>query len=135
MSKKRKSTKDARWAEAKQKCRLNADTVRMAKELGLNPRSLIKNIPSKAQAWKAPVHVWIREMYEKRRMKAAMKQPVAGKRRADAQPPANRIPPATEKCHSGGTPRDRDEYLGGQALNLVSGQRPDHDVGDNEIPF
>ncbi|WP_242831002.1 hypothetical protein [Desulfosporosinus meridiei] len=37
----------------------------MAKEMGLNPISLIKNIPSKSEQWKAPVSVWIQEMYEK----------------------------------------------------------------------
>lgn len=58
------SKKDAEWAEAKRKCRLNEETIRMAKEMGLNPGSLIKNIPSKAQQWKASVHEWIREMYE-----------------------------------------------------------------------
>jgi hypothetical protein len=42
----------------------------MAKEMGLNPRSLIKNIPSKSQQWKATVSVWIEEMYEKRQVKA-----------------------------------------------------------------
>ncbi len=61
-----KSKKDERWAEAKKKCRLNEETIRMAKEMGLNPRSLIKNIPNQTQQWKAPVHVWIREMYQKR---------------------------------------------------------------------
>lgn len=74
MSKKGKPTKDAQWAEAKRKCRLNTETVSMAKELGLNPRSLIKNIPNRAEPWKAPVHIWIREMYEKRQVKAARKQ-------------------------------------------------------------
>ena len=54
------------WAEAKRKCRLNAETLRMARELGLAPKSLIKNIPSPPEPWKAPVHVWIREMYAKR---------------------------------------------------------------------
>jgi len=64
-----KGSKDAEWAEAKKKCRLNDETLRMAKEMGLNPRSLIKNIPNKTQPWKAPVHIWIREMYEKRQKK------------------------------------------------------------------
>ncbi|MCC2685107.1 MAG: hypothetical protein K0R75_2006 [Paenibacillaceae bacterium] len=63
--------KEAHWAEAVKKCRLNTESVRMAKEMGLNPLSLIKNIPSKDQLWKAPVHVWIRELYEKRQAKAA----------------------------------------------------------------
>jgi len=38
----------------------------MAKEMGLNPRSLIKNIPSQGQPWKQPVEAWVREMYAKR---------------------------------------------------------------------
>jgi len=66
MPKRNKTKRDAQWAEAKRRCCLNADTLRMAKALGLNPRSLIKNIPNRAEPWKAPVHVWIREMYEKR---------------------------------------------------------------------
>ena len=60
---------EADWAEAKCRCRLNDEEMRMAKEMGLNPRSLIKNIPSKRQPWKAPVKVWIREMYMKRQEK------------------------------------------------------------------
>lgn len=69
-----KKKKEAEWAEAKKKCRLNVETLHMAKEMGLNPRSLIKNIPSKSQQWKAPVHIWIREMYEKRQIKAQKKK-------------------------------------------------------------
>jgi len=38
----------------------------MARELGMSPRSLIKNVPSKQQAWKAPVEDWVRGLYEKR---------------------------------------------------------------------
>lgn len=69
-----KNKKDALWAEAKRKCRLNNEDIRMAKEMGLNPRSLIKNIPSQSQPWKLPVKEWIREMYEKRQKKAAKKK-------------------------------------------------------------
>lgn len=36
---------DELWAEAKKKCRLNQEDIALAKRLGLNPRSLIKNIP------------------------------------------------------------------------------------------
>lgn len=32
------------WAEAKKKCRLSEEDIRMAKEMELNPKSLIKNI-------------------------------------------------------------------------------------------
>ena len=43
------------WAKAQPRCRLSEEAVRMAKELGLSPRSLIKNIPSPKQQWTAPV--------------------------------------------------------------------------------
>lgn len=66
--------KEAEWEEAKKKCKLNAETLRMAKEMGLNPRSLIKNIPSKSEQWKAPVSVWIQDMYEERQAKASKKK-------------------------------------------------------------
>lgn len=65
------SKRDKLWAEAKRKCRLYTETVHMAKEMGLNPKSLIYNIPNEKQQWKAPVHVWIREMYQKRQEKMA----------------------------------------------------------------
>ena len=38
----------------------------MAKELGMKPKSLIKNIPGPKQLWKAPVKVWVRELYEEK---------------------------------------------------------------------
>lgn len=66
--------RDAEWKEAKKLCRLNEETVKMAKEMGLNPRSLIKNIPNSTQLWKAPVHMWIQEMYEDRQSKAMKKK-------------------------------------------------------------
>ena len=65
---------DAMWAEAKKKCRLNDEDIALAKRLGLNPRNLIKNIPSKSEPWKAPVKDWLHEMDEKRQKKAAQKQ-------------------------------------------------------------
>ena len=54
------------WAEVKRRCRLNAEDVRMAKELGFNPKSLVKNIPSKNQPWKMPVKDWIRDLHNKK---------------------------------------------------------------------
>lgn len=69
-----RNKRDALWAEAKRRCRLNEEDIRMAKKMGLNPKSLIKNIPSKSQQWKAPVKYWIREMYEKRQKRAARKK-------------------------------------------------------------
>ena len=70
------------WQDAKQKCRLNNDDIALAKRLGLNPRSLIKNIPNKSEPWKAPVKDWLHEIDEKRQKKAEQKQ--RRKTKADA---------------------------------------------------
>lgn len=67
------SSKEALWNEAKKRCRLNNEDIRIAKEMGLNPKSLIKNISNKSEQWKAPVKVWIHEMYEERQEKARRK--------------------------------------------------------------
>lgn len=62
------------WKEAKTRCRLNEDDIRIAKEMGLNPKSLIKNIPTKQQQWKLPVKEWLHDMWEDRQEKAHKKQ-------------------------------------------------------------
>ena len=54
------------WTEAKRRCRLSVDDVRKAQTLGLDPRSLIENIPAQTQAWKLPVRDRIAELYEER---------------------------------------------------------------------
>ena len=61
------------WDEAKKKCRLSNEDIQLAKELGLNPRSLIKNIPSKSEPWKAPVKDWIHAISDKRKKKSKKK--------------------------------------------------------------
>ena len=53
------------WAAAKRHCRLSAEEVRMARQLGLNPRKLAKHVPTSAQLWKLPVGEWVRELYRK----------------------------------------------------------------------
>lgn len=60
----------ADWDEAKRLCKLSDEEVRMARELGFQPRSLTKNIPNPSQRWKAPVPVWIRSLYEERMEKS-----------------------------------------------------------------
>jgi hypothetical protein len=72
--KKAKLTHDPAWAKAKKVCRLNMEDIRMAKEVGLSPRALMKNVPSPTQQWKAPVKAWIRNLYETRKEKAARKK-------------------------------------------------------------
>jgi hypothetical protein len=66
-----KDRKNKEWMKAKASCRLSADEVRMARELGIGPRALIKNIPNPKQRWKAPVGVWIRNLYAKSISKTA----------------------------------------------------------------
>lgn len=61
------------WQEAKKKCRLNDEDIARAKRLGLNPKSLIKNIPSRSEPWKAPVKDWLIEIEEKRNHKTKKK--------------------------------------------------------------
>lgn len=67
MGRKRNQTKGKPdWVRAKRLCRLNQEDIRMAKELGMAPRSLIKNRPTPQQQWKAPVKWWIRDLYAKK---------------------------------------------------------------------
>ena len=61
-----KSMKHATWAETKKRCRLNQADIQMARELGMKPKSLIKNIPAPKEHWKAPVKVWVRNLYEEK---------------------------------------------------------------------
>jgi hypothetical protein len=85
----KKADQQQLWTEAQRRCRLSDEAVQMAKELGLNPRSLIKNIPSPSEQWKAPVEDWVRAMSAKRgaaRSRSGPKRPVI------AQPPTDRKP-------------------------------------------
>lgn len=77
MAKKKERNEEESNQEKNQKEQIEK---RIAKEMGLNPRSLIKNIPSKTEQWKLPVKDWIREMYQKRQEKSARKK--ARKRQA-----------------------------------------------------
>ena len=66
-------TLDPQWAMAKKVCKLNMEDIRMAKELGVSPKSLMNNVPNPSQRWKAPVKNWIRDLYEKRQQKSSKK--------------------------------------------------------------
>ena len=61
-------------AEAARRCRLPADELHMARELGFKPRSSLNNIPTGAQPWKAPVAVWVRDLYEKRELRTEQRR-------------------------------------------------------------
>jgi len=129
---KQKDKRDTLWAEAKRRCRLSEEDVRMAKEMGLNPRSLIKNIPSKSEPWKAPVKYWVRDIYRKRQEKVAKRrerreekrdEPVEG----DARTTLGEGPPAlfVLEAHSVSHGQERADHRG---------QMDDMDVRDSESP-
>ncbi|QQK75261.1 hypothetical protein HUG15_06435 [Salicibibacter cibarius] len=88
--------KNATWAEAKKRCRLNQADIQMAKELGMTPKSLLKNIPSPSQQWKAPVKVWVRDLYEKKFGKQLSiehsNQPQDRKKKGNQSEKTSRIP-------------------------------------------
>lgn len=65
---------EQQWQEAKRRCRLSDEDITRAKRLGLNPRSLIKNIPNKSEPWKAPVKIWLQEIEDKRNKKSEQKK-------------------------------------------------------------
>jgi hypothetical protein len=69
------------WKKTQKLCRLSNEEIRMARELGMGPRGLIKNMPNPKQRWKAPVAVCIRNLYEKK----------FGRKVQSPPPPAPRI--------------------------------------------
>lgn len=75
---------DPMWAKAKEVCRLNMEDIRKAKELGLRPRTLIKNVPNSNQRWKAPVKIWIQNLFEERQVRQRAK--MQSKDSSDAAP-------------------------------------------------
>ena len=46
----------------------------LQKKLGINPKSLMKNVPNNSEPWKAPVGAWLREIDAKRQKKSDQKQ-------------------------------------------------------------
>ncbi|MGH9407627.1 MAG: hypothetical protein ACRD3D_17545 [Terriglobia bacterium] len=99
-----KAKSNDNWAEAQRLCGLTTDEVRMARELGIGPRVLTSNIPNAEQRWKAPVGVWIRNLYAKRMTKAVLPdfdmphlaiRPGGRLREADFDPPPAESHPPT----------------------------------------
>jgi hypothetical protein len=59
--------KKTTWDDVRQKCHLDAETIKMAQQLGMNPHTVLANHAStKHERWKSPTDEWIRDMYEKR---------------------------------------------------------------------
>lgn len=54
------------WADAQRRHRLSAAHVRMARELGLNPKKLGKIDNHRQEPWKAPLPQFIEDLYARR---------------------------------------------------------------------
>lgn len=55
-----------RWIEARKRFHLSHAQVQMARELGLNPRKLGSLANHKQEPWKAPLPIFIENIYRKR---------------------------------------------------------------------
>jgi hypothetical protein len=55
-----------RWIEARERFHLSHAQVQMARELGLNPRKLGSLANHKQEPWKAPLPIFIEQIYRKR---------------------------------------------------------------------
>jgi hypothetical protein len=55
-----------RWIEARKRFHLSHAQVQMARELGMNPRKLGKLANHKQEPWKAPLPVFIEQIFQKR---------------------------------------------------------------------
>ena len=74
---KNKNQKTELWEYAKKKYHLSPIHIQMAKELGLNPKKFGKLANHKQEPWKAPLPIFIEEIYFKRfkRDKPIQKEP------------------------------------------------------------
>ena len=60
------SSKYQPWVDARKKFRLSHAHIQMARELGLNPKKFGGLANHKQEPWKAPLPVFIAELYRKR---------------------------------------------------------------------
>ena len=61
-----KAENNKKWIEAKKKFRLSNMHIQMARELGMNPKKFGGLANHKQEPWKAPLPVFIEELYFKR---------------------------------------------------------------------
>ncbi len=61
-----KAEKNKKWSAAKKKFRLSNMHIQMARELGMNPKKFGGLANHKQEPWKAPLPVFIEELYFKR---------------------------------------------------------------------
>lgn len=67
------SARDQLWTEAAKRYRLSVGHVRMARELGMNPKKLGGLANHKQEPWKAPLPQFIEELHARRFRKKTAK--------------------------------------------------------------
>jgi hypothetical protein len=80
------------WVDARRRCRLSYAQVAMARELGLKPRTLGQLGNHRQEPWKAPLPVFIEDLYAKRfgRAQPEVVVPIEERHRQDQQRKAAR---------------------------------------------
>jgi GNAT superfamily N-acetyltransferase len=111
-AKKSLSPKYQPWVEARKRLHLSHAHIQMARELGLNPKKLRGKANHKQEPWKAPLPIYIEELYWKRFRK---------------EPPADALP--LEKLVA---ERKRKKAERKAARKAVVAPEP---VGDDDLPF
>jgi hypothetical protein len=66
VAKKRTAAQEQAWAEARHRHRLSSAHVRMARELGLNPKKLGKIDNHGQERWKTPLPRFIEDLHARR---------------------------------------------------------------------
>jgi len=75
----KKDKRAGEWADAARRHRLSPTHVRMARELGMNPRKLGTIDNHRQEPWKAPLPQFIEDLYLKRFGRRAPVDPARGK--------------------------------------------------------
>jgi hypothetical protein len=79
--------KEQDWAEVKRRCHMSEEGIKMARELGFAPRTLLSSQASLcSEPWKAPMEDWVRSLYEKQAAKRQKKAERKAKLAAKGEP-------------------------------------------------
>jgi hypothetical protein len=71
------TAKDQLWIEAAKRYRLSSEHIRMARELGMNPRKLGGLANHRQEPWRMPLPEFIADLHERRFRRKRPKQPAS----------------------------------------------------------
>lgn len=78
------------WERARKLCGLSHRDVAMAKQLGLTPKALLRNIPAPSETWKLPVRAWLHEMWRIRFGRKPVRRETPAPKRPEGEAPKRR---------------------------------------------